>query len=124
MIAKMTQKYKSMLVAGFVMMVLVSVGIVSAAPGDGSAGVTNPIKANTIQDLIFQLADIVLTIAVPVSAILLIYSGFLFVMARGNESEVTKAKETFLWTVVGIAVLFGARFLSEIVRGTINQLKG
>jgi len=119
----MTQKYKSIVVAGLVMAVLVSVSIVSAQ-GTSSFSVTNPIKANSIQDLVFQLADIVLTIAVPVSVLLLIYSGFLFVKARGNESEITEAKNTFLWTIIGIAVLFGARFLSEIIRGTINQLKG
>lgn len=112
-----------MLVAGFVMAVLVSVSVVSAQ-GTGPFSVQNPIKANSIQDLIFQLADIVLTIAVPVSILLLIYSGFLFVKARGNESEITEAKDTFKWTIIGIAVLFGARFLSEIIRGTINQLKG
>ncbi len=112
-----------MLLAGFVMAVLISVSIVSAQ-GTSSFSVTNPIKANSIQDLVFQLADIVLTIAVPVSVLLLIYSGFLFVKARGNETEVTEAKKTFYYTIIGIAVLFGARFLSEIVRGTIEQLKG
>ncbi|TAK57243.1 hypothetical protein EPO17_02550 [Patescibacteria group bacterium] len=119
----MTQKYKSMLLAGFVTVILASATIVGAQ-GTGSFTVTNPIKANTIQDLVFQIADIVLTIAVPVSVLLLIYAGFLFVKAQGNEAEITKAKETFLWTIIGIAVLFGARFLSEIIRGTINQLKG
>ena len=119
----MTQKHKSILVAGFIMAVFVSVSIVSAETAS-QYSVTNPIKANKLQDLIYQIADIVLTIAIPVSVLLLIYSGFLFVKAQGNESEITKAKETFMWTLIGIAVLFGARFLSEIIRGTINQLKG
>jgi membrane-anchored glycerophosphoryl diester phosphodiesterase (GDPDase) len=120
---KITQKYKNMLLAGFVMAILVSVSVVSAQ-STSSFRVENPIKANNITDLIFQLADIVLMIAVPVSVLMLIYSGFLFVKARGNESEITEAKHMFFSVIVGIAVLFGARFLSEIIRGTIEQLKG
>ena len=112
-----------MLVGGFLMTVLASVSIVSAQ-GTGPFTLPNPIKANNIQDLIFQITDLVLFIAVPISVLLLIYSGFLFVKARGNETEVTEAKKTFYYTIIGIAVLFGARFLSEIVRGTIEQLKG
>ncbi len=120
---KITQKYKSMLLATAVMAMLVSVSIVSAQ-STGSFTLPNPIKANNIQDLVFQITDIVLIIAIPISVLLLIYSGFLFVKARGNETEVTEAKKTFYYTIIGIAVLFGARFLSEIVRGTIEQLKG
>jgi hypothetical protein len=44
------------------------------------------------------------------------------VTAGGNEEKLSKARQAFLWTVIGIAILLGAKVLSVVICGTINQL--
>jgi len=85
---------------------------------------TNPLKgANTLQELVPKiLNEIVLPIGAVVVVFLIIYSGFLFVTARGNEAQLTKAKQNFLWVVIGAAVLLGSWAIAQAISGTVNQL--
>jgi hypothetical protein len=77
----------------------------------------NPIRANTFGKLVVGVANLVTQIAVPIVVIFLMYAGFLFVSARGNQQQLTKAKETFYWTIVGALIVVGANFFA---RATVN----
>ena len=44
--------------------------------------------------------------------------------AQGNETKLEKAKTTFLWTVIGAAVLLGSWAIAQVIQTTINQLRG
>ena len=85
----------------------------------------NPLgsKYSTLSGFIQAILNIVLTIGVPIVALAIIYSGFLFVKARGNESELKTAKETLLYTLIGGAILLGAWVLAQAIGSTIEQLK-
>jgi hypothetical protein len=85
--------------------------------------VINPLKACSIQELVFQLADIALTVGAVASVLVMIYAGFKFVMAQGSEDKIKDAKNYFFWAVVGIAVLFGAKLIAGIIQATIKSLQ-
>lgn len=96
--------------------------------GDGGGNVENTLQnpiggAGTFGDLINLILDAVIVIGLPIAALFIIYAGFLFVTAQGNEKKVTKAKSTFLWTIVGVAIFLGARVLGEIIQNTVEVLK-
>lgn len=91
------------------------VALPAMAACDPAKELCNPIQANTFAELVKSLASFVVTIAIPFIVIFLIYSGFLFVKARGNETELKKAKETFYWTIIGAAVVVGAYALASAV---------
>jgi hypothetical protein len=57
-----------------------------------------------------------------VAAVFIIYSGFLFVSARGSEDGIKRAKNAFFYTVLGTAILLGAGVIVEIVKATIGAL--
>lgn len=84
----------------------------------------NPLKYNTLGEFIRALLN---EAVIPIGGVLvvlaIIYCGFLFVTAQGNETKLQKAKTAFLWTVVGAAVLLGAAVLSDAVVNTIKLLK-
>jgi TRAP-type C4-dicarboxylate transport system permease small subunit len=82
----------------------------------------NPLSVNTLQEFIKRFLEVVLTIAIPVIALFIIYAGFLFVSARGNPAQLTKAKNTLLYTVIGAAILLGAWVLASAVAETVNQV--
>ncbi len=77
----------------------------------------------TLPDFIYLLLDIVQMIGIPILAMAIIYSGFLFVTAAGNEDKVTNAKKVFTWTLVGAAVILGAKVIAAFVGGTAEQFQ-
>ena len=85
-------------------------------------GLPNPLKVDTLAAFVQKVLEIVTTIGIPIVAIFIIYSGFLFVKARGNPEELKTAKQTFLWTVVGAAILLGSWILAKAICETVVQL--
>ena len=71
-------------------------------------GISNPIQAKTFGELVQAIAKAITAIGIPLVAIFLVWSGYLFVTARGNEEQLKRAKTTFFWAVVGGAVVIGA----------------
>ena len=85
--------------------------------------ITNPIGSiDTINEFIKVLLEGVLKIGLPVVALAIIYCGFLFVAARGNEEKITKAKDALLYTLIGAAVLLGSWAIAELIVNTVNEL--
>ncbi|MEK7175469.1 MAG: hypothetical protein AAB693_01550 [Patescibacteria group bacterium] len=85
--------------------------------------INNPLRdvANTIPAFIQIILEGAIKIGMPVVALAIIYCGFLFVAARGNETEITAAKNAFLWTVIGGAVLLGSWALAQMIASTVDQ---
>jgi hypothetical protein len=108
---------------------------VGPTPGStGSAGsqngsgkvikIQNPFKAETIPQLInIIITDIILPIGVALSVCMVMYSGFKYVMSRGNPGEVSKAYESLKNALIGAALLLGAKIIAEVIQNTINQFR-
>src|SRR3989338_5471375 len=90
-------------------------------PCNKSGIICNPISVYNVQDFIRVLLEGVLRIGMPIVALAVIYSGFLFVTAVGNTEKIKKARETLMYTLIGAAILLGswaiAQLISETVRG-------
>lgn len=84
--------------------------------------IDNPLKYDTLDKFITAIMGLVLQIMTPVIALLIIWTGFLFVKARGKPEEITKAKQAFLWVVIGAAIMLGAFVLKSAIEGTVGQL--
>ncbi|USN95077.1 MAG: hypothetical protein H6791_01475 [Candidatus Nomurabacteria bacterium] len=104
-------------------------------PDGGSSGagesatldfqLNNPLsdEINSIPVLISKILDIVIFIMVPIITLMVIYTGFMFVVARGKPAELEKAKKALMWTLIGAAIILGAWTLAEVLGGTIDCLK-
>jgi hypothetical protein len=87
----------------------------------------NPLQAAGIENIpqfVEAILNIALKIGVPLIALAIIYSGFLFVAAQGNPDKLKKARQAFLWTMVGAAILLAAVAIAQAIGGTIDQLRG
>lgn len=95
----------------------------TASGCDPSKQICNPLSnTGTIPDLIKTILKGALTIGIPVIALAIIYSGFLFVAARGNSEKLGKAKDTLLYTLIGAGILLGALAIAEMISATITGL--
>ncbi len=86
--------------------------LVFAEECDPAKEICNPIEADTFLELVEAIAKAITAIGMPLVAIFLVWAGFLFVTARGNEEQLKRAKTAFYWTLVGGAVVIGARVLA------------
>ena len=90
--------------------------------GDGGAVLENPLTVDSFADFIQEILKIVVRVGLPIIAIFMIYVGFLFIKARGNEQEVIKAKTAFVYAVIGAALILGAWVISVGIANTIKGL--
>ena len=109
-------------------------GVTYAADGgatlDGGAGgkpvttqtftkLQNPLKAESIQEIIFLAVDIAVYIGAAFAVLAIIFVGFKFVFAQGNETKLKEAKMWLLYIVIGLAILISAKVIVEIVKNTL-----
>ncbi|OHA89133.1 MAG: hypothetical protein A2653_02900 [Candidatus Zambryskibacteria bacterium RIFCSPHIGHO2_01_FULL_43_25] len=98
--------------------------IVSASIGN-PGGLQNPLKGGTdnLYDFIrVVINDVILPVGGVVVTIMIIFAGFKFVTAQGNEAKLEVAKRNFLYVAIGTAVLLGAWVIAKAIEATINQL--
>lgn len=100
--------------------------LVFAQPGGSTitAVIDNPLDSQYSTFPLF--IDAVVTVAVqvlfPFVVLAIIYSGFLFVKAQGNETELKEAKKVLWYSIVGAFVLLGALGFSQIIQTTIESV--
>lgn len=85
----------------------------------------NPLKdgLDSIPAIVAVLVrDIVIPIAVPFLALAIIYTGFLFVQARGNADKLKEAKAALKWTLIGGAIILGAYVIATALQATIADI--
>lgn len=82
---------------------------------------TNDIRS--IHDLVYAILNkIVLPIGSVIVVFFIIYSGFLFVAAQGNDKKLQDAKNTFLYTLIGAAILLGSVALAAAIKGSLCEI--
>src|SRR3989338_757030 len=81
--------------------------VVGESDGSPDLGfsISNPLKFSTIDQLITAIMGIVVQIMIPVITVMIIYTGFLFV-------------------IIGAAIMLGAFVIKTAITGTVEELKG
>ncbi len=82
----------------------------------------NPIVSKDITEFLFKIIDILLVFAIPIIVLFIMYAGYLFVTARGDEGQISTAKSALTWAVIGGVIVLGAKLIFEIIKGTVAAL--
>lgn len=112
---KYFKKIHSFLLSAFAVL-LFTPSLVSAAT------LTNPIAYTTVYEFVRAMLGVVVRIGVLVLGIMIVYSGFLFVTAQGNTQKLEEAKKSFIWVVIGGAIVLGAWGLSLAIADVISVI--
>lgn len=98
--------------------------VASNAFGVNYDKIENPLGpgANSLSAFFDGIVSILIELGTIVSVLGIMYGGFLYVMAQGNEEQLSKAYKTITWALVGTAVLLGARTIMSAVTGTVKDL--
>jgi hypothetical protein len=82
---------------------------------------TNPLAQNDLRGFLLAILNSLIYIIFPIIVLMIVYTGFLFVAAQGNESKLSEARRALLWTVVGGLVVLGSVALALAIEATIGQ---
>jgi len=78
---------------------------------------------NTIPGIVTVLVDdIVIPIAVPLLALAILWTGFLFIQARGKPEKIKEAKTALQWTLIGGAIILGAYVIATALQATVADI--
>ena len=87
-------------------------------PCDGSS--IDPCGFNDFIDLIRNVVDFLMfKVAVPLSAILFAYAGFLMMFAGGDEGKIKRARAIFWWVFVGIVITLSAWLIVKTITSAL-----
>ena len=91
--------------------------------GDNEVKLCNPLgKITSFPQLIEAVLNALFIIGVPVAVLFVVLAGFRFVWARGNPEKLKDAKRNLLFTIVGIAIFFGAVLITKVIVGTLERV--
>ncbi|MDD3734944.1 MAG: pilin [Candidatus Pacebacteria bacterium] len=75
---------------------------------------SNPINANTIEEVLENIASAIWRIVTPLSAIMLIWAGIQYMTAQGQPDKINQAKNSLKYAIIGIIV--------ALIAGSIDAL--
>ena len=91
---------------------------------NGSNCLGNPLNPSfsSIPNFIAGALRVMVELALPVLTLMIVYSGFLFVFARGNQEKLSTAKNNLMYVIIGAILILGAWVIATLISGTVMQL--
>lgn len=95
----------------------------STASQPDTSGLTNPLNnINSLPEFLNKILEAVVQLGTIVLILAIVYVGFLFVVAQGNEEKIKSARSALFWTVIGGLVLLGAQTIGLVISSTVGAL--
>jgi hypothetical protein len=80
----------------------------------------NPLQAESVQELIGKISWFVWRLAIAIAPIMFIIAGFLWITSAGEPGRVRTAKNMFLYTAIGLAIVLLASGLYEVLKSILG----
>ena len=133
-------KYIKLLLATLLLATSLSVGVAGVATAaniqgslcqgseletnNGQPGDCNDITANSgtdVNGLVTDIINIFSWIVGVVCVIMIIYGGFRYVTAGGDPGNVTKAKDTILYAIIGLIIVALAQVIVKFILSKVTN---
>ena len=91
-----------------------------------TTGIQNPLNSaySTIPTFIAGFLKVMVQIGLPIVALFLLIAGYRFASAGGNSDKLTKAKDNFIYVIIGASLILGAWVLATLIGNTVSQVVG
>lgn len=95
--------------------------------GCSGTGLTDPLCGLRCSDgtsglecLASKAVDFLITISVPIVAIMVLYGGFQMMTAGGNPEKFKSGRQTILYAAVGFVVVLAAKGVVELIKSVFG----
>ncbi len=99
--------------------VLAATDFGDAADFLGQAAAPAGYEGRDVTSIVAAIVQGALTLVGIAFLVLMVYAGFLWMTARGNEEQVNQAKNTLIAAIIGIIVVVGAYAIANFVTGAL-----
>ncbi len=91
-----------------------------------SGSLENPLNPqfSSVPAFIAGALKVLVIVALPIITLFIVISGFMFVVARGNEQKISEARKNFVYVIIGALLILGAWLIATLIGGTVSQLVG
>lgn len=97
---------------------------VVALPTLALAAFENPIKVNSVEEFLVEVLRAAAKIGGVVAAICIMWAGFLYVTAQGDEGKISRAHSAFRYAVIGTVLMLGASVFANVICKTLVEVGG
>jgi hypothetical protein len=92
----------------------------AANPGSGPISLPNPLSANSFQQVVANISNFLLIIAVPLVTIMALVGGFQMITAGGEPEKFANGRKTLTYAVIGFAVVLLAGGIAQIIKNFLT----
>jgi hypothetical protein len=86
-------------------------------PVEVNVEIVNPLKANTLEEVINSIINFVFWLAVVICPLVIILGGFIFVTAGGDPKKVENGKKIIYYALIGLGVVIMAKgFVAALIK--------
>lgn len=108
-------------VAVAILAVLMPVFVLAQLPTPTPPTAGQALTLNEIEALVRRIAQFLIIVSVIIAVIFIIWGGVMYMAARGDEEQATKAKTTIFNGVIGAAVVLGVGVILQTLAGLITR---
>lgn len=83
----------------------------------------SPLAFDTAEELVITILNAVVTIAIPIIVLMIMYGGFQYVTARGNAEQIKTATRTLTYAIIGGILIIGAVAITSIMENAIGEFR-
>lgn len=88
----------------------------------GSYSIPNPLGETTIMGLVTKVMQVLVeNVAIPLAVVMIILTGFSFIMAQGDSAKLQAARKRLSGTIIGVAVIILSEATVIFVRNALGD---
>jgi len=88
---------------------------------DPATELCNPLPASDIPSLLGNVLRALFAVLGSVALLMFIYGGFVWLTSGGEAEKIQKGKDTMVWAVLGIAIIFASFAIVTFVIDTLTK---
>lgn len=87
----------------------------------GKLGYKSAAQGGDVGTIVGQVINTALTLVGITFLVLMVYAGYLWMTARGEENQITKAKDILKSTIIGLVLVLSAYAITVFVTSGLNK---
>jgi uncharacterized membrane protein len=88
--------------------------------------IPNPLKCETedncVMEIIKAITSLIATIGSGIAVLMIVWAGIVYMTAGSDEEKTRNAKKTIQWALIGIAVIWSAKFLVDAIKEILGAI--
>jgi len=82
--------------------------------------IVNPLPVDNLEELIGAITKFIFNVAIIIAPIMFIIAGFFFITSAGEPEKVRRARNVFIYTLIGLVLVLLATGIYELIKSILS----